>query len=106
MRPVIHRKIITKLTFAHYSRIERFTVLSQICDAHLTNGFNLGDNFTDSRIIDVIKEGAPNFTDTMFFCKWRNEAGLCEQWFEPIFTEEGLCFTFNVLDSREMYRDT
>lgn len=30
--------------------------VAQICDAHLTDGFELGENFTNSDIIDVIKE--------------------------------------------------
>lgn len=30
--------------------------VAQICDAHLTDGFELGENFTTSEIIDVIKE--------------------------------------------------
>lgn len=47
---------------------------------------------------------APTFTDTMFHCKFRNEFQPCDKLFKEVMTEEGLCFTFNVLNSQEMYQ--
>lgn len=79
--------------------------VSQICDAHLTDNFELGTNFTDNRIYEVLKEIAPNFTDTMFFCKWRNTPSYCQSYFEPILTEEGVCFTFNDLRLQDIYTE-
>lgn len=35
--------------------------IAQICDAHLTDSFQLGENFTSHEIIDVIKEVKQSF---------------------------------------------
>lgn len=86
------------------NRIARMEAVSQICDAHLTDGFQLGENFTDHTIFDLIEEVAPTFEETMFFCKWRNDVSFCP-FFKPILTEEGMCYTFNALNSEEIYRE-
>lgn len=78
----------------------------QLCDAHIAvDNFNIGNNFTNSEFFDVIKEVAPTYNDTMFFCKWRNEVNFCDAFFRTTMTEEGVCYTFNALNSRDIYTD-
>lgn len=89
--------------FFENSRLKRMEAVAQICDAHLTGDFKLGDNFTDESIFDIIQDVAPSFNDTMFYCKWRNENNFCQAFFQPILTEEGVCYTFNILNSRDIY---
>lgn len=80
--------------------------LAQVCDAHLTDGFELGANHIGPDIIKTLRELAANFEDTMFMCKFRNDIRMCSDYFQEIMTEEGLCFTFNVLNSKEIYKDS
>lgn len=77
----------------------------QVCDAHLSDPFNLSEEYSTT-IIKTLREMAPTFNNTMFFCKFRNVFQPCSDLFKEVMTEEGLCFTFNVLNSQELYRDT
>lgn len=79
--------------------------LSEICDKHLTDKFKFGGNVTDSKVINMIRDIAPTFAETMLLCKFRNKLEYCSDYFEEIMTDEGLCFTFNMLNSKELYRE-
>lgn len=77
----------------------------QVCDPHLSAQMKLEEEYTTD-IIGKLRAMAPTFNETMFFCKFRNEFQPCHELFREVMTEEGLCFTFNVLNSQELYRDT
>lgn len=82
----------------------RMEAVIQLCDAHIaTDNFDIGKNHTNRTIFDVIQDVAPSFNDTMFFCKWRNDYPRCSDIFRPVLTEEGVCYTFNALNSRDIY---
>lgn len=76
----------------------------QVCDSHLNENFEVDEEIATNDIFDTLSELAPNSTQTMWSCKWRNEVMMnCEKHFRPIMTEEGLCFTFNALNSGDIY---
>lgn len=79
--------------------------ISQVCDAHLTEKFKIGENVTDNSIIKMLKRMAPSLNDTMMLCKFRNKLQYCNDYFQEVLTDEGLCFTFNMISSNELYRD-
>lgn len=54
------------------------------------------DNFTDNSILTTIKEMAPKFHDVVL-CKIFDEWTDCEDVLFPIYTDVGLCYTFNAL---------
>lgn len=78
----------------------------QLCDAHIaTDNFEIGTEHTNKTLFNIIRDVAPSFNDTMFFCKWRNDYPPCRDLFSPVLTEEGVCYTFNDLNSEDIYTD-
>lgn len=86
-------------------RRDRFDASSHICDLGLACDRNiLGRNFTDSSIVDIIQDIAPTYDDTVYGFKWRNKVYMHAK-LQKIITDEGVCFTFNDLNSRDIYTD-
>lgn len=78
----------------------------QLCDAHIaTDNFQIGTDHSNGTLFDIIQDIAPTYNDTMFFCKWRNEVNFCQAFFRTTLTEEGVCYTFNALNSRDIFTD-
>lgn len=63
------------------------------------------EKYANDSIYDIIQEIAPNLEDSMFACKWQDRFVPCSQLVVPILTENGLCFTFNAINSHEIYSD-
>lgn len=79
--------------------------LSHICRFSFPDFIRFGGNFTNSSIYDVMTDMAPPMDDVVASCMWNYQARFCKEYFAPIFTEEGLCFAFNSLNSNEIYTE-
>lgn len=84
--------------------MKRFGIFGQLCGTKGVSMSNFSENFIDESIFDIIQDVAPKINNSLFLCVWRNNH-FCDQFFKPILTEEGVCLTFNALNSRDIYTD-
>lgn len=45
---------------------------------------------------------APTFAETVYLCKLQDEYTTCDELFQEVWTDEGLCFTFNLLNGDDI----
>ncbi|XP_055305956.1 pickpocket protein 28-like, partial [Sitodiplosis mosellana] len=79
--------------------------LSHLCRFNFPEYVRYGNKFTNTSIYDIIQDIAPNLTSVIVSCSWNLQMENCESHFSPTITDEGLCFTFNALNSDEIYTD-
>ena len=78
--------------------------LFQVCDPSLL-GYELLNKSTAPReYIEILKQIAVPFDDMFDLCFWRNYHFDCSALFTEVITEEGFCYTFNMLDRKELFR--
>lgn len=63
--------------------------------------FDYDEEFANTSIYDELKEMAPTLEDTV---PWSIFTGGTSE-YVSIVTEEGLCFSFNALNSNDIYTD-
>lgn len=89
----------------NYFRNNQLKALIHLCE-YVRRYTNYSDEFAaDDWINDEIIKMALSI-DTLKECKWLQKPILrCEMFKPTILTENGLCWSFNALNSREMYTD-
>lgn len=84
-----------------------FESLLHACDPQLLKFLNLnesvlGENF---EIVPILQKLLYTVDDTMMFCKWRDNLVNCSKFFNEIITDQGICFSFNMLDYKNLFHD-
>lgn len=84
-------------------------LMQQVCIVDIYDLEASNRSFEDAastiNIMQQLREIAPKINSTMFRCKFRSYDIPCENLFSEVMTDVGLCFTFNMLNSRDLYRD-
>lgn len=88
-----------------FFRMDQLMALTQICDSKLFTHVAIGTNFTDASLIRDLDNISIKLNDSLHNCKWHGDDKDCSTLFRPILTENGICFTFNSLNSRDIYSD-
>ena len=73
--------------------------LSQVCDPYLLKNKRLNGTTNPREYIKLLKEMAVPFDYMALRCGWRLDPEWCSELFTEVITEEGICYTFNMLDS-------
>lgn len=99
--------------------------MAHVCDSHLTTGYEFNENTASKDIFEkledvriyfhdhkrvviqalssLIIQVAPTMSDVLFFCKKRNNPTNCDSYFSEVWTEDGKCFTYNIVNSTTLY---
>lgn len=85
--------------------LKNLEAISQICDPHLFIGDHIDSELESKDILPLLKKITMSLNETTLFCKWRNNIDACNKYFVEMITEEGFCYTFNVLNSSELFRE-
>ncbi|XP_044272487.1 pickpocket protein 28-like [Tribolium madens] len=99
-----YHQVIDQLTTGEgnltQEELNRFAESSLICDNHL---YQQGNKTTSFETIEYLMSIAPPFEEVFFGCKWTSLNETCSNFFSPMLTEDGMCFTFNMLDRSELF---
>lgn len=88
-----------------FFRQAKINALAHVCTFHEPVLDQSREKFTDDSIYDIIQDISPTFNDTMFGCQWNYKKVACEDLFTSVFTSDGLCFSFNTLNSEDVYNN-
>lgn len=61
--------------------------------------------YTDDLVIQSLVAISPSKNGTILRCHWHNEQELCYDHFHRLLTDEGVCYTFNAFNSRDLYTE-
>lgn len=79
--------------------------LLHICEFLDIKYAKFGSKFTNESIYEIIQNVAPSFNKTLTACKWQFKIYNALELFAPVLTGEGVCFSFNALNSRDIFTD-
>ena len=82
----------------------RLLKLVNVCHT-LTVVIPYKNDFADEDIFNVIEDVAPNVEQITLSCAWKGAIINCSEYLAPTLTFFGVCFTFNGLNSRDIYTD-
>lgn len=77
--------------------------LTHICRFSPNLYNHLENSFVNDSIYHLIEDMAPSLNETLTYCAWKDVEYPCSELFKPVFTEQGLCFAFNALNSNEIF---
>lgn len=87
----------------HIKSFDRLEALAQLCPLIPNTSENWENIMENVSIYNTIEEISPRQSSIILSTKWVDSGKIPK--FEPIFTREGLCFTANSINSRDLYTD-
>lgn len=78
--------------------------LAHICPK-LSDFVEFKEEFATELIYNIIREIAPPTIVSFYVCFWLGGYKSCSDIFTPVLTDQGLCYSFNALNSHEIYTD-
>ncbi|EFA00686.2 Pickpocket protein 28-like Protein [Tribolium castaneum] len=82
----------------------RFGYLSFICDTKPNIEYK-APKFAGEEMLEFLDEAQPKFLENSFDCRFMGIEYNCSELFVPIFTDDGICYTFNIVDRTQLLHD-
>lgn len=96
---------LEKLTNIFNFRRIQMETLVHICQFYFPENVDFENWMADQSIYFHIQDMALNINETLFNCHWKGKTDSCLRLFTPVLTDEGVCFTFNALNSHEIFTE-
>ena len=78
----------------------KMDALTQLCKF----SFNQSSKIKLNEIPQILQQISPKLNETINYCKWNQISFNCFKHIKHIMTEDGSCFTFNMLNSSEIFK--
>ena len=91
---------------AFFNRVPQLKAVSQLCNMlfqleyhwlHELNG-------SEDDLVGTLKDMSLRRDETVVMCQYGNTYDACEDRLTETVTEEGICYTFNMMSEREIFR--
>lgn len=100
-----YRKDWTKAETLDPSKLSLLKSAAHICKVVPPGLIQIGSLTTNKSIYTNLRQMAPQVSDLFHRCEFNGRKTTnCSKWFQEIWTEEGVCYTFNMLNTSELYR--
>lgn len=74
-----------------------------LCDEWYSNS-HINKTKLHVQDVDLLREMAPTLEETLSYCTFRSVPDNCTDRFAEMITEDGVCFTFNAIDGKEIFK--
>jgi amiloride-sensitive sodium channel len=85
-------------------RNQRLDYMSFLCDDYDLVPHSKNETFSN-HFLDTIDEIKPNFLDRVYNCTFMGRELKCRDILIPVMTDEGVCYSFNILDRSQIFND-
>lgn len=84
------------------NEMQRIEALAQVCEAHLFN-FSMNSGLSIKNIVPMLESLALPRSEAILYCTMDHDYVNCDEHFQKIITDEGICYTYNMLNASEIF---